>query len=209
MVPVCAAGKDADLSLTLSYGAPEVMASYEARQRTHVATAAADVWALGVIAFELLTGEPVFPAMATQSEISSAILGRAEMPWEGPRRSELLRRLRVFKANVLECLERDPEKRPPIESVVRGWESHLHATTTIGPALVPEQAESSGGYYTPSNVHSPMYTHVGQDWGALAFVKVHKEQALWRAEVKTPTIRRLGIESSYVGCGRLGRWPSR
>jgi serine/threonine protein kinase len=150
-----AAGQRTDLSLTLAYSAPEVMASYESKQRTHIATAAADVWALGVIAFEMLTGEPIFPPLATHSEISSAAIGRSEMPWEGPRRGELLRKLRVFEASVLECLERDPGKRPPIESVVRGWDSLLHATTPTGPASVTLQAASS--YTPPPMVSSPMY----------------------------------------------------
>jgi serine/threonine protein kinase len=117
------------LSFTPSYAAPEVIAAYEAGARTLVASSAADVWSLGLVAFEMLTGEPAFPEMSLE-EIVDHLAGRAALPWEGPRRPELLRKLRAFKSNVMDCLQRDPARRPQMSSVVRGWE-HIFRGATV------------------------------------------------------------------------------
>jgi hypothetical protein len=83
-----------------------------------------------VVAFELLTGERAFGPLTPVEEITARIAGREPMPWEGPRRDELLRKLRAFNANVLECLHRDPARRPKMGTVVRGWEHVLRGATT-------------------------------------------------------------------------------
>jgi serine/threonine protein kinase len=128
--PCTLAGVEAPLSFTISYAAPEVVAAYEAGARTHIVHPAADIWALGLIAFEMLTGEPAFPPLASMADIMGRISGREAMLWEGPRRPELLHKLRVFKANVLDCLQRDPTLRPPMTAVVRGWEHVFQTVTT-------------------------------------------------------------------------------
>jgi serine/threonine protein kinase len=58
----CAAriGSSAHVAFTLTYAAPEVMRAYECKHDTVEVSAAADVWSLGVMAFELLTGTPAF-----------------------------------------------------------------------------------------------------------------------------------------------------
>jgi serine/threonine protein kinase len=124
------AGTEAALSFTLAYAAPEVVAAYEAQHATHVVSPASDVWSLGAIAFEMLTGEALFGPFTPPAEVLACIAGREPMPWEGPRRATLLARLHVFRANVLECLHRDPALRPPMASVVRGWEHLFHSATT-------------------------------------------------------------------------------
>jgi serine/threonine protein kinase len=130
MFGCCFAGEAAPLSFTPSYAAPEVIAAYEAGAKTLVASSTADVWSLGLVAFEMLTGEPAFPAVMSIEEIVDQLAGRAALPWEGPRRSQLLRKLRVFKNNVMDCLQRDPARRPPMSSVVLGWE-HLFRGATM------------------------------------------------------------------------------
>jgi serine/threonine protein kinase len=123
-------GEATQLIFTLSYAAPEVIAAFEAGARSHIVSPAADVWALGLIAFEMLTGERTFPPFTETDDILNAISGRTSLPWEGPRRPELLRKLRVFRKHVLECLLRDPAKRPPIDAVIRGWDHLFQATST-------------------------------------------------------------------------------
>jgi serine/threonine protein kinase len=123
-------GQSSHLTFTLPYAAPEVVAAFEAGQHTVAMHPAADVWALGLIAFEMLTGERIFAPFTEQQDILNAIAGRTAMPWEGVRRPEFLRKLRIFRRHVLECLQRDPAQRPPIDVVVRGWEHLFQASTT-------------------------------------------------------------------------------
>jgi Protein kinase domain len=137
------AGEAAPLSFTPSYAAPEVIAAYEAGARTLIASPAADVWSLGLVAFEMLTGEPAFPALSMQ-EIVERLAGRAALPWEGPRRTELLRKLRSFKANVMDCLHRDPARRPPMISVVRGWEHLIRGATVTATVAATVQRGDAG-----------------------------------------------------------------
>lgn len=54
------AGSTARLTLSLKYAAPEIIAALEAGCHTIHVDAAVDIWAIGVIAFELLTGERAF-----------------------------------------------------------------------------------------------------------------------------------------------------
>jgi serine/threonine protein kinase len=56
----CAAriGTMHDLTLTVAYAAPEVVAEYRKGSQTILVNEAVDAWSLGVVSFELLTGEP-------------------------------------------------------------------------------------------------------------------------------------------------------
>jgi serine/threonine protein kinase len=114
---------------TLAYASPEVVAVFEAGQATHAVAPAADVWALGVIAFEMLTGESVFDPFSGKDAVLSAIAGRSQLPWEGPRRLELLARLYAFEPCVMACLQRDPTERPSVGAVVEAW---VHLMQTSG-----------------------------------------------------------------------------
>jgi serine/threonine protein kinase len=128
------AGDEAPVSFTLGYAAPEVISAHEAGAKRMVRERDADVWALGVIAFEMLTGERAFANVTTRQAVVDSIVGRLPLPWEGDRSGKLLRKLGVFKRNVLDCLQRDPALRPPIAAVVQSYGS-LFRSNSINASL--------------------------------------------------------------------------
>lgn len=141
---VLTAGTTADLMYSLRYAAPVVVHAVEARNRTIVADAAVDIWAVGVIAFELLTGERAFPSGASESSMQAELCGRSQLPWEGDSGAVTLRlgKLRGMRRTVLKCLDRDPAQRPSSEALLRSWDhafDNMHtrgATQTAPPPPV-------------------------------------------------------------------------
>jgi serine/threonine protein kinase len=77
----------------MTYAAPEIIKAAESSRRSVVVDASADVWALGVIALELVTRERAFPEFPGDADIAEAerfknvicdcLLGRKKFPWEG------------------------------------------------------------------------------------------------------------------------------
>lgn len=114
------------MSFSLVYAAPETVHALEAKAPTVTAGAAVDIWAVGVIAFELLSGERVFPYAAARPDILAAIAGRTPLPWEdgAPRAAALRARMRGLKRTVMQCLRRDPERRPTAAELLAAWD-HL------------------------------------------------------------------------------------
>ena len=133
----------ASLMFSLKYAAPEVVRALEAGSRTIRVDAAVDIWAIGVIAFELLTGERAFPgAMGSEAAAQEAIAGRVPLPWEG--RSGVvemrLRKLRGMRRTVLQCLDRDPAQRPSSEALLQSWDHTFDNMFTRGTEWTPEPA---------------------------------------------------------------------
>src|SRR5262249_22181026 len=81
---------------TLGYLSPEVL-------RGHPADARSDIWALGVLLYELAAGEGPFSGK-TRFEVTAAILEKAPAPLPP-------RVLSALEAVVLRCLAKDPAER--------------------------------------------------------------------------------------------------
>lgn len=87
-------------------GTPSYMAPEQAIVRARKLTAATDVWGLGAILYELLTGAPPFRAASAQATLKLLLEGQVRAP----------RRLQPglpidLQAIVLKCLEKDPARR--------------------------------------------------------------------------------------------------
>lgn len=126
------AGMEVPITYTLAYMPPEVAIAVKRGDRTIRSDPAADVWALGVIAYELLTGTALLPPLvAPQNDAWRQLLGKALLPWEAGSEgaTERLSQLRALKRGVLACLERDPKDRPTSDSVLTTW-THIFDTQT-------------------------------------------------------------------------------
>ena len=115
------AGTTAPLTYSPSYAPPEVALAMEAGIRTITARPAVDLWALGIMAFEMLTHKAVFPPLVTTKEaIWAQLTGRGRLPWEqgAPRPAESAKKLRGLRRPILQCLQRNPDDRPTAEEVL-------------------------------------------------------------------------------------------
>jgi hypothetical protein len=89
-------------------GTPAYMAPEQAQVRAHKLTAATDIWGLGAILYELLTGRPPFRAETARDTVNLVLQGQVRAPrrWQPSLPLDL-------QAIVLRCLNRDPAERYP------------------------------------------------------------------------------------------------
>lgn len=138
------AGAKAKLVCTLQYAAPETVAASEVAASGVTADPATDIWALGIVAFELLTGRRVFTVGNTASrEFREQLRGAAFLPWEGRGSRETVRQLRALRHSVLACVHRDPAERPTARELHGMWDSlFAQATATASQASELAQLDS-------------------------------------------------------------------
>lgn len=114
------------------YTAPEVWANLQTA-RSPITTGAADVWALGAIGFEMLTGEKVLiPASSQKRVCAEGLLERAE-------EAASAGKLGVLKDVILDCLSDQPPMRPTARAIVPARIAPMHYLmlqyTITSPAL--------------------------------------------------------------------------
>lgn len=117
----CGTGMRTGLSFSLNYASPEIIIAQESGQRTLDVSASADVWALGVVAYELLSGTRTFAPGTPTSEIRNMISGRLPLPWE----EQEPKQLRTLRHSVLSCLARNAAERPSAAEVHSAWKNLL------------------------------------------------------------------------------------
>ena len=118
-----AAGTLAQLrDVSLDFAPPEVVRALQAGKFQMKVEPSVDVWALGMVAYELLTRSRAFPSGMDQDEICDQITGKAPLPWENDlTKREKLSKLKQLKPSVLRCLSRDPLERPTVEQLHAAW----------------------------------------------------------------------------------------
>ncbi|MDE2270370.1 MAG: protein kinase, partial [Xanthomonadaceae bacterium] len=89
-------------------GTPAYMAPEQAQVRASKLTRTTDIWGLGAILYELLTGQPPFRAETAQDTVKLVLEGHVR----APRRAQPDLPLDL-EAIVLRCLSRDPRERYP------------------------------------------------------------------------------------------------
>jgi serine/threonine protein kinase len=100
-----------------------VLHAFENGEKTILASPALDIWAIGVIAYELLTDRPVFDRYTSREEVISQLVGRKPLPWEDhATKEESLRKLRMLKRSITKCLSREPKERPSAQELLDSWE---------------------------------------------------------------------------------------
>ena len=116
-------GTNQTLSYTPLFAPPELGHIVSTGHNQFVVSGAVDVWALGIMAWTLLTGRLPY---ACGDDVIPKLLGHQLFPWEEKIDVKTNFKLGILKPAVLSMLTRDPEKRATIHQVHKEWNSLLH-----------------------------------------------------------------------------------
>lgn len=122
------AGLVAHPRCTLMYAPPEITLALE--EEVPIAIAGShDIWSLGVILYEVISGNPAFSVEAKVADCFACAAGDKLYPWELPldEQPAAWRHSRL-QAGVLRCLQRDASLRPSAQELKRDLR-RLGATT--------------------------------------------------------------------------------
>jgi serine/threonine protein kinase len=117
------------VSCSLLYAAPEAINAHIAAAELTVEPSL-DVWAIGVIVYECLTGTPTFSSLDTKETVFGCAKGDVAYPWERDVH-ELPDRWRRSRARNIfgDCLSRDAAARPTAAQLVKSL-GKLNSNTT-------------------------------------------------------------------------------
>jgi hypothetical protein len=91
------------------------------------------MWALGVIAYELLTGQRTFPFGTTKEQVFDQISGRSLLPWEDPGgHAQRVAALRGLRRSIMLCLSRDSAARPSADRLLVAWNHMFDSFSSVG-----------------------------------------------------------------------------
>lgn len=126
------AGLAARLTFSPVYAPPETLRVFHGGATSVTADAAVDIWAIGVMAFELLLHKRAFSALAwPKFDVMYAALGKRAYDWESEVGTfRTIPELRVLSKVVHACLQRDPLKRPTAAELLHLLNSLYDASLT-------------------------------------------------------------------------------
>ena len=110
---------------TLAYAPPEIVCAARGDYEVPV-SAAQDVWALGMMAYEAVVGAITFTTLDAIGECAS---GDLPYPWERPLSAQpaAWRRARL-RPLIMPCLAREPSERPPSSELLAAVSGLAHFT---------------------------------------------------------------------------------
>ncbi|GMH39213.1 hypothetical protein BSKO_07111 [Bryopsis sp. KO-2023] len=111
-------GSKASIEYSLRYAPPEVLIAHARGDQQMVAKRAIDVWAVGIVFWEVLTGEAMFGENYTDEEVMAMLLGVEPLPFEkNPNFWEKISQP-VARRLVANLLHRSPNARYPMKKVL-------------------------------------------------------------------------------------------
>ncbi len=187
-----------NMSLTKTHavmGSPNYMSPEQLRSARGV-DARSDIWALGVILYELLTGKVPFVATSV-TELCAMVLQDTPRPLR-----EIRPEVPLALGDVIaKCLEKDPNQRfPSIASLAHALEAYaLSSQSGVGQRILAVARESSARNFGSGPPPAPGATSSQQ---VAVAGSPGKTSVSWAAtELQKPAKRGVGL---YVALGSIG-----